>query len=192
MNALRISAAALDRLGQRLSARDREILASLDARRYLTTSQLARFHFARTDSGAVAVRAATRVLARLREVGVIERLDRQVGGVHAGSAAFVWSVTSTGERLVHPDRTSYRRTRHLPSLDLLAHTLAIAEVDLLLVELARAGRIDLIDVELEPDCWRQFVGPEGSKQTLKPDLAAITANGDFEDHWFIEVDSSSR
>ena len=182
------SAAELERLRARLASRDLDLLESLNDHRFLTTGQLARFHFARTLQGRVAVRACVRVLGRLREHGLVDRLARQVGGVRAGSAASVWYLKTSGERLIRlGSNRPYARTRHLPSLDYLAHLLAIAQVRLL-VELDRAGTLDLLSVELEPTCWRPFIGAEGTNQTLKPDLSAVTASRDFEDHWFVEVD----
>lgn len=189
MSAPRLSRRALGELRNRLSERDLELLRSLEAHRYLTTGQLARLFFAREHGTPVAARACVRVLGRLRELGLVERLDRQVGGQHAGSAAFVWRVSRSGRRLVLLDNDrSYQRTAHLPSLDHLAHVLAVAEVHVLVVELARAGSIELLEVELEPACWRRFVGAEGAPEILKPDLGLVTASGDYEEHWFVEVD----
>ncbi|MBM7472502.1 hypothetical protein JOE66_002136 [Subtercola frigoramans] len=49
-----------------------------------------------------------------------------------------------------------------------------------------------MSVEPEPQCWREYTGPQGTVQTLKPDLSAVTASGDFEDHWFIEADEGTE
>lgn len=189
MTRTRTTSRRLDDLHSQTSDRDSAMLASLDSHRYLTTSQLARLHFAREPEGRIAIRGCVRVLGRLRHLGVVSRLDRQVGGVRAGSAAYVWSLTVTGERLLRRGTDApYRRTQHLPSLDHLAHVLAVAEVHLLLIELSRSGRLELVGAELEPACWRRFVGPDSAPQILKPDLAAVTADADFETAWLVEVD----
>jgi hypothetical protein len=36
------------------------------------------------------------------------------------------------------------------------------------------------------------MGPHGGPEILKPDLYAVTAGGEFEDSWFIEVDRSTE
>ena len=49
----------------------------------------------------------------------------------------------------------------------------------------------MIQLELEPTCWRGYTD-EGKSATLKPDLYAVTKNGRFEDSWFIEVDCGTE
>jgi hypothetical protein len=40
--------------------------------------------------------------------------------------------------------------------------------------------------------WRRFLGIGGESRLLRPDLAVVTAQGDYQDHWFIEVDLRSE
>ena len=76
-----------------------------------------------------------------------------------------------------------------------AHYLAVADTHLSLVDAERAGQLVLAQVQIEPRCWRPFTGLGGSKEVLKPDLAAVTAasrDTEYEDHWFIEVDRGTE
>jgi hypothetical protein len=170
------------------------ILHSLDAHRLLTTQQLIRFHFADHATPAAAGRICRRVLQRLFELDLIEHLQRRVGGVRAGSASYVWRVGGIGDQLLRlqtsTDRPRARRKE--PSLHHLEHCLLIAEAHLALLDLARKQRLELLSVVTEPRCWRRYLTISGSPETLKPDLLAITAQADYEDHWFIEIDRATE
>ena len=185
-----------ERLKAHLSSRDLAILFSLDVHRYLTTPQLARLHFAEHATPAATGRICRRVLQRLFDFGLIEHLERRVGGVRAGSASYVWRVGGVGDQLLRSlaaagdDRPRARRKE--PSLHHLEHCLLIAEVHLALLDLARAGRLEVLSVVTEPRCWRRYTPISGSPETLKPDLLAVTAQADYEDHWFIEVDRATE
>jgi hypothetical protein len=135
------------------------------------------------------------VLRRLHGAGLLRQLDRRVGGIRAGSASFIWSLTEQGHRLRQVGALDQPRLRYRePSQRLLDHALAIADTRVRLVIAAREGRIELSDVQTEPACWRSYLGPSGERLVLQPDLAAITAPRiegqltDFEDCWFLEVD----
>jgi hypothetical protein len=129
----------------------------------------------------------------LPQLQVIEHLERRVGGVRAGSASYVWRVGPIGDQLLRlqaPHRSRARRKE--PSLRHLEHCLTIADVHLALTALARAKRVELLSVATEPACWRRYLAASGSVDTLKPDLFAVTASGDYEDHWFIEIDRGTE
>jgi hypothetical protein len=74
----------------------------------------------------------------------------------------------------------------------LDHCLAVADVHLLLRAAHCAGVIEVVSVEVEPVCWRRYLGSGGEPQVLKPDLAVVTASGQFEDCWFLEVDRATE
>ncbi|MCC9710219.1 replication-relaxation family protein [Streptomyces sp. MNU76] len=190
-----------------LSERDLDILGSLRDHRLLTTALIRRLHFpsggqhtpqGTSEEGSLPKRHATeaaasvatmRVLSRLESHGLVARLFRRIGGVRAGSNSLIWQLTSAGERLTRQGNDEGKRRRYLePSAAFTFHTLATAELAVELHELAGNGAIELVDLESEPDCWRTFLAPHGAKQWLKPDLFAITAGGEFEDHWFLEAD----
>jgi Replication-relaxation len=187
----RVSRGQGERIGRSLSDRDRAVLASVQAHRFLTTAQIERFHFAAHSNSQAAARICRRVLQRLHQLRVLEHLDRRVGGVRAGSASYVWRVGLLGDRLLRLQLADQSRGRRKePSLRHLEHCLAIADAHLMLRDLAAAGRIELLRVETEPRCWR----PMDSSRTsvLKPDLCAVTASGEFEDHWFCEIDRATE
>jgi hypothetical protein len=52
--------------------------------------------------------------------------------------------------------------------------------------------VELLTHQTEPACWRPYLGPHGALETLKPDFYAVTASGEFEDSWFIEVDRGTE
>lgn len=196
MSGPRISRGQLEVLRSRLSERDLEILASLAANRFLTSKQMRRTHFADHATDTAAIRCSNRALARLAALELICHLDRRVGGVRAGSASNVWSLTEIGGRLLHLngafDELPKRLRAHEPTANFLEHTLAIAEVCLRLTEAVRGGDFTILELQREPDCWRAYSGVDGGVATLKPDLALVTACGDFEDHWFVEVDRDTE
>jgi hypothetical protein len=130
-----------------------------------------------------------RVLARLRNAGLLHSLDRRIGGVRRGSAGYVWYLGPVGERLLrNQSGSSHRRRYGEPSRHFVLHTLAVADLAVSLIETGRSRAIDIVNLETEPHNWQQFVSPGGPRTWLKPDLYVITATGEFEDHWFIEAD----
>jgi Replication-relaxation len=176
----------LEQLRRSLSDRDLRLLHSVNEHRFLTTAQIRALHFVSgTTEGAE--RTCRRALTRLSRDRVLSRLQRRVGGVRAGSASFVYSVGPVGRRLLD----EARRTTE-PSALFLEHTLAVADVRVLLETAERSGAIELLRVEIEPTSWRRFVGPGGARDIVKPDLYVLTAAGDYEDAWFIEVDRGTE
>jgi hypothetical protein len=188
----RVGPRQLLRLDRDLSDRERAVLGSLAACRFLTTGQLQRLHFADHATEGAASRICRRVLARLGRLGVIGHLERRIGGIRAGSASYVWRVGPVGDRLLRQASDGARARRKEPSPRYLDHCLAVADCYLVLVEAARGGRLELLSYQPEPACWRSYMGPHGGPEILKPDLYAVTAGGEFEDSWFIEVDRSTE
>jgi hypothetical protein len=176
----------LEQLREQLGERDLRVLASVHEHRFLTTTQIRALHF-REGTSAGAERTCRRTLTRLTRDRVLDRLDRRVGGVRAGSASFVYCVGRIGRRLIGE---THRATE--PSALFLDHTLAIADVRIRLEDAARAKSIELLKVEIEPTSWRRFVGPGGASDIVKPDLYVVTATGDYEDTWFLEVDRGTE
>jgi len=128
----------------------------------------------------------------LERHGLLERPIRRVGGLQAGSASSVWMLSSMGQRLrnLRDGVGAVGRVRE-PGERFVRHYLAIADTHLALVEAAKK-RLELLTVQIEPACWRSYTGLGGSAELLKPDLYAVTASGEFEDHWFIEVDRATE
>lgn len=182
----------LERIDHDLSERERAILTDLDRYKFLTTIHLQALHFPNHRTASAAARLCRRALFRLAQLGVIEHLERRVGGIHAGSASYVWRVGPVGDRLLRRDREAPRARRKEPSPRHLDHSLAIADCYVALVTAARAGRFDLIDVWPEPTSWRSYLRSGAVREVLKPDLYAVLGSGDFEDHWFIEIDRATE
>jgi hypothetical protein len=179
---------------ERLSERDLAVLDSVRTYRLLTTAHIRRLHFAHGHASLGAASGATmRVLTRLEGHSLIARLGRRIGGVRAGSSGITWQLGSTGENLLCRRHGETKRRRYVePSSAFVAHTLAVAELAVQLRELTDARAIELVELEVEPQCWRSFVGPHGTPEWLKPDLYAVTASGEFEDHWFLEADRATE
>lgn len=181
---------ALSAINDRLSDRDLQILHDLEDFRLLTTRQIQRLHFAsghRTQSAGT--RACTRVLSRLTELGLIAHLARRIGGVRQGSAATTWQLAATGERLLRSLRGAGNRRRYTePATEFVEHTLEVAELAVLLRETEHAGHFEVPELQAERRAWTRFVGPHGAPVWLRPDLRAVTAGNDYEQHWFIELD----
>jgi Replication-relaxation len=57
-----------------------------------------------------------------------------------------------------------------------------------LIETARAGRAEILNLQAEPRCWRQFGGSGGGTSTLRPDLFVSLGVDDLEWRWFCELD----
>lgn len=183
----------LQRLNRELSERERAVLWQVARHRLLSTRQIERFEFTQHASPTTAARMSRRVVRRLASLRLLDHLERRVGGVRAGSSGFIWQLGPVGERVLAMDLTQAApRTRHEPSLRLVDHYLAIAEAHLRLLEAARGGVIELVSVELEPASWRSFLGLGGERRLVRPDLSVITALGDYEDHWFLEVDLATE
>lgn len=177
----------LERLGQLLSERDLLVIRSVQRHRFLTTTQIQELHFYEHATTEAAARICRRVVARLVRDRLLVRLARRVGGVRAGSASFIYALGAVGHRLVADER---RFTE--PSPLFLDHTLAVADAGLSLIRAHRAGTLNLVEVVVEPTCWRRYIGAGGAREFVRPDLYAITRVGDYEDCWFLEVDRGTE
>lgn len=183
---VRVGARRLARLQDSLSERDWSVLRLVAGHRYLLTRQLEAFRFYDHASPASGIRTARRVLRRLAGCGLLVPLHRRVGGVRAGSASYVWQLASAGYRLLTGDDSG--RRPHEPSPRFLGHCLAVADAHLQVLGEQRQGNLERADIELEPDCWRGYLGPGGERRLLQPDMYAQTQTASYEDRWFIEVD----
>ncbi|HEX7245076.1 MAG TPA: replication-relaxation family protein [Solirubrobacterales bacterium] len=177
-------------LDRKLTERDLAITRSVCELRFVSGAQLARMHFMDADP-----RAVRRTLLRLTRLDVLERLDRQVGGVRAGSAGFVYRLGLAGQRLaLERGWISNRRRRRsrIPGMLFMNHALQVAELHARLAEAASGGRIELLELRAEPACWRAYGGVGAQPLVLKPDSFLRVGAGEFEDSYFIEVDMGSE
>src|SRR6266540_3115202 len=182
-----LSRRGLEHLQERLSERDLGVIRSVYEHRFLTASQIEQLHFEDHATAAAGARVCRRVLARLTRERVFARLQRRVGGVRAGSASYVYRLGRVGSRLVADGR---RFTE--PSPLFLDHTLAVADARIELVQAHRGGELELVAVEVEPACWRRYISSGGAAEFVRPDLYAVTTQGDFEDCWFLEIDRGTE
>lgn len=175
-----------------LSDRDLQIIQTVAAYRVLSGDQIRRWHFPVLEHGSTAgaLRRSQRSLHRLVVDGVLSTLDRRVGGVRAGSAGYCYMLGYRGQRLVQPTRRA--RSAYTLGDRFVAHALAVADITVGLVEAQRAGSVEVVQVEPEPDAWRRYVAGSGAVEMLKPDLFTAVAVGDRELRWFVEVDRSTE
>jgi hypothetical protein len=186
----RVGARRLDEIAQALSVQDMTVLRSIGELHYLTTRHVQRLHFDHsTRNSLAAARAASRCLERLHSIQLVDRLERRVGGVRAGSASYVVGISPIGARLLE---ASTRRRSREPSRLHLDHVMQVSELVVQLHEAKRQHRVDLITADVEPVCWRPFVAPHGARGLLKPDARVAVAIDEVERHWFVEVDRGSE
>ena len=185
----RVSKRHLLEIDRRLGERDRQLLVAVQKYRYLMTGQIQRLLFTDAANSSAGLRAANRNLKKLSELGLLDSLSRRIGGVRAGSGSLIWHITHAGERLLRlNEQRPYPIRRHFEvSPYFLAHTLAVAETAIRLMEICWKYELQLTDIQLEPVCWRTYSNA-GVSLSLKPDLYAATATAEYEDRFFIEVD----
>lgn len=185
----RISRKQLQELDGRLGERDRELLGAVQQYRYLMTGQIKRLLFMDSVNSSAGLRAASRSLKKLSEYGLVDSLSRRIGGIRAGSSSLIWYLTHAGERLLrlHNVKAFPVRRHFEPSAYFLAHTLAVAETAIRLIEISRMHEPQIAALQLEPECWRMY-SSGGASCSLKPDLYASTVSEEYEDRYFIEVD----
>lgn len=178
-------------LDSHLSPRDRELVQTVGRLRLVSAGQLERLCFSGIPERPTRQRRVRRILGRLVERGVLARLERRVGGVRAGSAGTIYRLAGDGERLIaywRGEGLGRPRGLYEPGAAYIAHTLAVADLFARLVEAWRDGRLELVEHQAEPDCWRDFVGLGGRALKLRPDSYIRIGVGDFELRAFIEVD----
>ena len=187
----RLGARRLSRLRSNLSDRDLAVLTSVGELRLATSRHLEALHYADAATPLTAARKARRALSRLVSLQLLQRLERQIGGLHAGSVGFIYALTDAGRRLL--DEPGTRRRVQEPSWPFVAHTLAVAD---LFVQLWTTGRddsrVELLDLQTEPVCWRGWTNLGGGAELLRPDLYLAAGIGLDEVHWFIEVDRGTE
>lgn len=194
MSSSYVTVARLLELEAVLSDRDMSVLRQVSRLRFVSGEQLARLCFDGDDPG-LRLRAARRALLRLVRLDVLARLPRPVGGVRSGSAGFVYRLGVAGQRLAMlRGWTAKRRPRraHVPGSLFVRHALLVAELHVLLSEAERARRLELLELEGEPACWRSYDSAGFQHLTLKPDSYVRLGAGSYEDSFFIEVDRATE
>ncbi|MBY5026020.1 replication-relaxation family protein [Streptococcus suis] len=179
-----------------LTANDIAILHFLNQARLATTRQLARLFYSDSPSSETAIRRANFTTQRLKKEGLISHLDRRIGGARKGSASYVWQITFQGLKVLKgKDSTIALRykNRYEPTQHHVEHTLAITEIFVETIEVARSSdTISLENFSFEPTSWRDYQKLSGVGLTLKPDAYLELLNGEYEDHYFLEIDRSTE
>jgi hypothetical protein len=177
-------------LREGLSSRDMEIVSQVAELRLMSGRQVEVLHFPpeRHATAATAARLCRRVLARLVADRSLVRLQRQVGGLRAGSHAFIYGLGPTGHRLLQADGSRLRA--YEPSVAFVDHQLAVSQLVVDLTLAGRNGHLELLTVEAEPACWRTL--PAIGRSVLRPDLFLAIGKGELEYRWFVEVDRGTH
>jgi hypothetical protein len=187
----RITTAHLSALADQLSDRDKAILADLERTRVLTGAQLQRLRFADIANSARA-RDRRRVLQRLTDLDLVSTLDRRIGGIRAGSAGHIYTLTPAGQRLQalqRGQRLSKRlRRSRTPGAPFINHTLAISEIYVTLTEASRNHDFHVSRFDPEPTCWH----PAENGRYLHPDAYLTLATPTHQDCWWLEIDQATE
>lgn len=188
---LNVSARGVARLRERLSERDQAILRQVGELRLMSGRQIQAIHFPTTAhlSEAAATHARQRVLTRLTRERLLTPLKRRVGGVRAGSAGLVLALGPIGQRVLTPGGS--RRRAYEPTLRFFDHTLAASQLAVELNVADRAGVLELLSWQAEPQSWREFSG-HGGRRVLRPDAFVSLGSGGYELRWFCEIDRSTE
>ena len=191
-----LTANRLGALDQRLTERDRQLVRAVGRLRLVSHDQLRRVFFtAIGGERSAGVRVSQRRLGRLVELAVLARLERRQGGVRAGSDGFIYGLGPAGQKLLqrwNGESLSKTRPLHESGGPFVAHTLACSELFVTLVEADRAGQLDLLEHQAEPDTWRTRIGPSGQPLSLRPDGFVRLGIGARELFWFIEIDRATE
>lgn len=185
----RVGRHQLARLAEQLSDRDLQVLRTVHLFRLARGDQLQRLHFHTIATTVGASRVSRRALQRLVEHGLLARLERRVGGHTAGSTSHTYTLTGPGKRLLAQTGAPVSdRGLHQPGVAFHRHTLAITELHVQLTQADRAGQLELVAFDPEPCSWRSSSGG----RVVKPDAFVITATGEFEHIWFVEIDLATE
>ena len=184
--------------GQRhleLDERHQHVLQQIHSLRLVTSSQLTRL--APSSEGAsteARARRMRRQLASMHRRGLIEQLQRRIGGIRAGSEGTVYRLTTRGSREIamHGDTTPTRVGRQ-PGERFIRHILAVSELCVRATEHTRiAPDTELASYVAEPACWRHYLGSHAERRIIKPDAAVITIGGEYEYRWLVEIDLATE
>jgi len=194
VTASRITSARVRSVEDLLGDRDLQVVEVLRQVRVATTKQLERLVF--FDGSPLSnSRRCQRTLERLTGWRVVTRLDRRVGGTRAGSAEFIYSLDTLGQRLAGvagPVGGGRPRRPWTPSLPFLRHSLTVSELFVRLTEVSRMAGFAIEAFDTEPGCWRAFTGPAGEFEFLKPDAYVRLGTEEFTEQTFVEVDCATE
>ena len=186
-----ISAKALDKLRERLSERDLQIIRQVGELRLMSARQIQAIHFpdAEHENRLAATRARQRVIERLGRERLLTPLERGIGGVRAGSAGLVLALGPIGRRVLSSGGP--RQRAYEPTLRFVDHTIAISQLVVDATIASRDGLMDILELQPEPRCWRHLAG-FGGRRLLRPDAYLALGVGGYELRWFVEMDRATE
>lgn len=197
----RLSRKRLLALEAELSDLDWQVLETIGQCRAVLGKQIRRLYFTDRASKNANTTAANRRLKALSDSGLIAAVNRKVDCRSRGYVAYIYYLTEAGEHIlqIHRHEPEVRKRNIEPSVATLAHTVSVAECYVLAVETCREEDMRLMEIEMEPDCWRPYQGSYKNR-ILKPDLAIVTEKQDWMSHeetwyelrWFVEVDLNTE
>ncbi|WP_117208665.1 replication-relaxation family protein [Allorhizocola rhizosphaerae] len=194
MTETRISQAAVEETTERLSLRERAIVADIDRVRVLSADQLQRLHFHELE-GTHRDRTRRRALGRLVTANILSTLDRRIGGARAGSKGLVYTLDRLGQRVAtllrngDPDAEPRPRKPGEVTERFLGHCLAISELYVSIHEERRQSEVPFkFAFYTEPESW--WFGPSGI--WLKPDAHVVLQTEQVRDRWDVEVDRATE
>jgi hypothetical protein len=191
----RVSVARLVAVADGMPLRDRQIVEAIARLTLVSGGQLINLFFNNIGNDSTRSRRARRILGRLVDERVLDRLERRRGGVGGGSSSWVYALGPAGRRMVAywaGEGLPRSRGAYEPSTSWMAHTLAVSDLYVRLREAERAGRVELLAFDTEPACWRRYTRLGGAAGVLKPDAYLRLGVGEFEDSFFIEVDMGTE
>ena len=192
MNRSRITSARRHSLIKELTPRYTAPLPHLARVRLLSGAQLDRL-LANPDSSAeTTARVRRRIMARLAGAGLVALLGRRIGGIRAGSAGHVYTLTTAGHRFLalangHPEPPR-KQPSPVPGALFLAHTLAVSGIYVDLVEASRGDTFTVHTFTTEPQCWHRT----GNGATLRPDAYTVLRRGNTGHCWWLEIDNGTE
>jgi hypothetical protein len=167
-------------------------LPHLARARLLTGTQLDQLLAEPDTTAATTARRRRRIMTRLHDLGLVATLHRRIGGVRAGSAGYVYTLTPTGHRvlatLADQPCPPHVKKPATPGTLFLTHTLAISDIYVSLHEASRNNNFDLSTFEGEPTCWQ----PTGHGDYLKPDAYCVLSTTTHRDCWWLEIDQDTE
>jgi hypothetical protein len=182
----------LTQLARELLPRYTTPLPHLARTRFLTGTQLDQLLAEPDTTTATTARQRRRIMTRLIDLGIITTLSRRIGGVRAGSAGHIYTLTPTGHRITatltgqpHPPHVKKPAT---PSMLFLAHALVISDIYVRLIQTSREHPVTLSCFMTEPHCWQ----PTEDGNFLKPDAYCVLATSTHRDCWWLEIDQATE
>ena len=176
-------------LRARLSERDVAVVRSVREHRFLTARQIEQLHFADHATELAGARVCRRVLARLTRRSAVgsapasrRRRARRFGLLRLRARARRQSPPGRGTVAASPSPRRSSSITRWPSPTRTSNSCG-----------PHCGQLEVLsEVEVEPACWRRYTGSGGAPEILRPDLYVVTASGDFEDCWFLEIDRGTE